>query len=127
MKNGGTLVKRLIQKENGLTLVEILAALVILGIVLVSVMSFFTQSAKFTAHNNEKLTNVQVAEEVIAEVRRGVYTDDQSFNKDQYSIEIDVKPGPGDLDLAIITVHSPVGAGIDEPKFTTQMYFEASS
>lgn len=120
-------MKNLMQNEKGLTLVEILAALVILGIVLVSVMSFFTQSAKFTSHNNEKLTNIQVAEEIIAEVRRGTYTSDKRFNKNEYLIEIDIEAGPGDLKLAIVTVNSPTGAGIDEPEFTTQMYFEASS
>ena len=119
-------MKRLIRNEKGLTLVEILAALVILGIVLVGVMSFFTQSAKFTAHNNEKLTNVQVAEEVIGEVRIGTYKSDTIFNKGDYAIGIDVETGPGDLELAIITVNSPAGAGINEPEFTTQMYFKAS-
>ena len=62
-------MKRQMQNERGLTLVEILAALVILGIVLVSVMSFFTQSAKFTASNHETLTAVQVGEEVVSKVR----------------------------------------------------------
>ena len=62
-------MKRLIRNEKGLTLVEILAALVILGIVLVGVMSFFTQSAKFTASNHDTLTAVQVGEEVVSKVR----------------------------------------------------------
>lgn len=121
-------MKSLMQNEKGLTLVEILAALVILGIVLVSVMSFFTQSAKFTAHNNEKLTNVQVAEEVIAEVREGAYLSSDSFTRDDdYFVEVIIQEGPSNLSLATVTVSSPSGAGIDEPKFTTQMYFEAES
>ena len=120
-------MKRVMQNEKGLTLVEILSALVILGIVLVSVMSFFTQSAKFTSHNNEKLTNIQVAEEVIAEVRLGTCTSNKIINKKNHVIEIEIEAGPGDLKLAIITVNSPLEAGIDEPEFTTQMYFEASS
>ncbi|MGB6407875.1 MAG: prepilin-type N-terminal cleavage/methylation domain-containing protein, partial [Planococcus donghaensis] len=62
-------MKRLIKNERGISLVEILAAVVILGIVLVSVMTFFTQSAKFTASNHETLTAVQVGEEVVAKVR----------------------------------------------------------
>ena len=45
--------------EKGLTLVEILASIVILAIVLIAFMSFFTQSAKFTKFNDEKLTAVQ--------------------------------------------------------------------
>ena len=121
-------MKRLMRNEKGLTLVEILAALVILGIVLVSMMSFFTQSAKFTSHNNEKLTNIQVAEEVIAEVREGAYLSSDSFTRDDdYFVEIIIQEGPSNLSLATVTVRSPSGAGIDDPEFTTQMYFEASS
>ncbi|EIM05669.1 hypothetical protein A1A1_15174 [Planococcus antarcticus DSM 14505] len=118
-------MKRLIQNEKGLSLVEILAAVVILAIVLVSVMSFFTQSAKFTAHNYEKLTNVQVAEDVIADVRIGNYQSNTTLKKDGYDIVINVKAGPESLKLATITVKSPAGAGINEPEFTTEMYFEA--
>ena len=121
-------MKRLMKNEKGLTLVEILAALVILGIVLVSVMSFFTQSAKFTASNYEKLTNVQVAEEVIAEVREGAYVRSENFTRDDdYFVEIIIQEGPSNLGLATVTVKSPSGAGIDDPEFTTQMYFETSS
>lgn len=120
-------MKRLMKNERGLTLVEILAALVILGIVLVSVMSFFTQSAKFTAHNYEKLTNVQIAEEVIAEIRLGTYTSDKVFNKKNHLVEINIEVGPEDLMLAVITVNSPPNAGIDDPEFTTQMYFKVPS
>lgn len=118
-------MKRLIQNEKGLSLVEILAAVVILAIVLVSVMSFFTQSAKFTAHNSEKLTNVQVAEDVIAEVRVGKYQNNSSFKKAGYEIAITINTGPENLKLATIKVKSPTGAGINKPEFTTEMYFEA--
>ncbi|AIY05107.1 hypothetical protein Plano_1142 [Planococcus sp. PAMC 21323] len=119
-------MKRLIQNERGISLVEILAAVVILGIVLVSVMTFFTQSAKFTAHNSEKLTNIQVAEEVVAEARVGKYQNNITFKKDGYDIIINISPGPEKLKLAKITVKSPAGAGINEPEFTTEMYFEAT-
>ena len=62
-------MKKQFQSESGMTLVEILAALVLLSIVLLSFFSFFTQSTKFTQHNKAKLTNVDVAEEIVAVVR----------------------------------------------------------
>lgn len=62
-------MRKYLRNNSGLTLVEILAALVILSIVLVAFMSFFTQSAKFTAHNYEKLTAVQIAEDIVSIVR----------------------------------------------------------
>ncbi|WP_394119702.1 prepilin-type N-terminal cleavage/methylation domain-containing protein [Planococcus donghaensis] len=146
-------MKRLMQNEKGLTLVEILAALVILGIVLVSVMSFFTQSAKFTAHNNEKLTNIQVAEEVIAEIRPLNFTlnnnnmpardkvleqlveyeslNDNTYQTEKYNpykVVVELREGPSGLEKqlkkALVIVESPADTGISTPTFSTEMYFE---
>ena len=114
------------ENENGLTLVEILAALVILGIVLVSFMSFFTQSAKFTTYNYEKLTAVQVAEDVISNVREnGLSSPDYRSLYPQYIIEVVSSNGPTpNLKRAIITVKSVQDARIEESEFKTEMYYE---
>jgi len=112
--------------ENGVTLVEILAALVLLSIVLIGFFSFFTQSATFTKHNKEKLTAVQIAEEVIADVRNGKYQDDTSIIKGDYEVNIVIEDGPADLILkkAIVTVNSLTDMGIKGSSFTTEMYFD---
>ena len=55
--------------EKGLTLVEILAAILILSLVLLSFMAMFTQSAKYTAHNRETLSSVEIAENIIGKIR----------------------------------------------------------
>ncbi|TWT08388.1 type II secretion system protein [Planococcus sp. CPCC 101016] len=114
------------KNEKGLTLVEILAALVILGIVLVSFMSFFTQSAKFTTYNYEKLTAVQVAEDVISNVReKGLVSSDYRTRYPQYTIEIVSSNGPTpNLKRAIITVKSAQGTRSKQPEFKTEMYYE---
>ena len=124
---GGVRMKKLFHNERGMTLVELLAAIALLCIVLVTFMSLFTQSAKFTAHNNEKLTNVQVAEDVIADIRQGIYQNSLIFKKDNYTVEITIEEGPVELKLATVTVESPSGAGINSPDFTTQMYFEETT
>ena len=62
-------MKTYLQNNRGMTLVEILAALVILSLVLIASMTYFTQSARFTMHNKETLTEVQVAEAVVAKIR----------------------------------------------------------
>ena len=62
-------MQKYINNNRGLTLVEILAALIILSLVFIAFMTFFSQSAKFTMHNKEKLTAVQVAEDVVAIIR----------------------------------------------------------
>ncbi|MGE6487530.1 type IV pilus modification PilV family protein [Paenisporosarcina sp. NPDC076898] len=68
MTSNGDKKHRLLN-ENGLTLVEILAAILILSLVLLSFMAMFTQSAKYTAHNRETLSSVEIAEDVIGKIR----------------------------------------------------------
>ena len=116
-------MKIFMHKEEGLTLVEILAALVILGIVLVSFMSFFTQSAKFTTFNYEKLTAVQVAEDVVANVRENSL--DYKTLYPDYKIDVVRSDGPTkNLKHAKITVKAVAGTRKDEPGFTTEIYYE---
>lgn len=123
-------MKKYLQNDNGLTLVKILAAIVILAIVLVSFSSFFLQAAKHTKYNKEKLTAVQVAEEVIADVREGKYQDNDGYSKTigDYKVDIAIGGGPGDLKLkkAVITVRTKSGEGIKKSPFITEMYFEAT-
>lgn len=141
---GGVRMKKFFHNEKGMTLVELLAALALLGIVLVTFMSLFTQSAKFTAHNQETLTAVQVGEEVVAEVRKigkiedlkkpantilaKKITDTQTYAP--YIVTIEEQTAPtsvsAKLKKAVITVKSAPGAGINEPEFKTEMYFKVS-
>ncbi len=55
--------------NKGFTLVEILVTLVILSIILLSFMSFFSQSSLFTQKNNEKLTAINLAQETIVSIK----------------------------------------------------------
>lgn len=55
--------------NKGFTLIEILVALVILSIILLSFMSFFTQSSLFTQKNKEKLTAINLAQEMIVTIK----------------------------------------------------------
>lgn len=142
MNYGGTLVKRLFQNEKGLTLVEILAAVVILGIVLVSVMTFFTQSAKFTASNHDTLTAVQVGEEVVSRVR-GIHSlvelteGPEKFNGNVNEVSSDILYSDFDINVkregnlvasklqkVIITVQSKNKADKPNSVFKTEMYIE---
>lgn len=137
-------MKKIYRNEEGLTLLELLAAITLMGIVLVVFMSFFTQSAKFTAHNQETLTSVQVAEEIVAEVREikkiedlkntnntiqnNKITDNKTYQP--YIVTIEEKEAPPSVKLelkkAVIIVKSAPGAGINEPEFKTEMYFKVS-
>ena len=94
------------KNEKGLSLVEVLAAVVILSIVLITFMNFFVQSAKHTKFNNEKLTAVQVAEDVVAKVRENKFRDKNVGEKftdnttyEGYDVSIEIEKGPNDVNL----------------------------
>lgn len=116
--------------QKGLTLVEILAAIVILTIVLLSFSSFFIQSAKNTQYNKEKLTSVEVAEEVVAEVRNGYFIASEKQTRNGYEVEIIITDGPDsslpNLKKAEIKVKPDNTTGTKKSPFTTEMYFEES-
>ncbi|CAM3109086.1 type II secretion system protein [Filibacter tadaridae] len=123
-------MKKYNQDEKGVTLVEILAALVILSIVLVVFFTFFLQSAKFTQHNKEKLTAVEVAEDVVADVRNWKSKENGKYvnnSYDGYDVNIVIQPGPAGLQKARITVETFSKEGIKESSFTTEMYFGGGS
>jgi prepilin-type N-terminal cleavage/methylation domain-containing protein len=120
--------------DNGLSLVEVLAAVVILSIVLITFLNFFVQSAKHTKLNNEKLTAVQVAEDVVAKVREnqfkakrvGDIVTDNTY--EGYDVSIKIEKGPKDVKLnkAVITVKSKLETGTKKSSFNTEMYYDAS-
>jgi len=124
--------------ESGLTLVEVLASLVILTIVFISFFAFFTQSATFTKHNKEKLSAVDIAESVVADIRHykniskliefsrnaaGEYENTTSYPG--FKVKIEENNGPVDsLTKAIISVETDTDIGVKGSSFTTEMYFE---
>ncbi|UJF28159.1 prepilin-type N-terminal cleavage/methylation domain-containing protein [Planococcus sp. 107-1] len=121
-------MKKNIKSEKGLTLVEVLAATVILGIVLISFMSFFAQSARFTVHNSEKLTAVEVAEDVMGEIRQGKTAIPTAKYKN-FEIFIAVTDGPANTKLkkAVITVKNTSKSELKSKDFVTEMYFKPAS
>ncbi|MFD2706173.1 type IV pilus modification PilV family protein [Salibacterium lacus] len=56
-------------RQQGFTLVELLASLTILSIVIITFLSFFSQYTMFSARTEDKLTAVNAAEEVLYEVK----------------------------------------------------------
>ncbi|MDS9471347.1 prepilin-type N-terminal cleavage/methylation domain-containing protein [Sporosarcina pasteurii] len=116
------------RKESGLTLIEVLASIVILSIVLISFSSLLLQSTKHTKYNKEKLTAVQVAEDIVAKIRNGDYSMDGetkayiSLGDEKFEVSIHISDGPSNLKLAKITVNSL--AKTKKSSFETEMYFE---
>ncbi|WP_345239941.1 type II secretion system protein [Pontibacillus salipaludis] len=65
MKNGYKIQKN---NENGFTLLEILAALAIMGVLVVVMIPFFTNYAVFTSKAEENVDAINLAEKVMYEV-----------------------------------------------------------
>lgn len=63
-------------KQRGFTLIEILVSIILLFIILTSFIGFFTQSAKFTQKNEQKLSTMQTAEKIIHLVETNISKDD---------------------------------------------------
>ncbi|MFC5733675.1 type IV pilus modification PilV family protein [Cytobacillus gottheilii] len=65
--------KKILSSTKGLTLIEVLASLTILSIVLIGIMSFFTQAFSYTNKNETKTAAVNVARNAL------MYVENQSF------------------------------------------------
>ncbi|MDQ0159811.1 type IV pilus modification PilV family protein [Alkalibacillus salilacus] len=77
--------KKIIQNHKGFSLIEVLAAIVILTIVLTSFIGFFSQSIILSTQTEDELTAVTVAENVLTEIK-----EDQSqidaLNRSEFTV-----------------------------------------
>lgn len=62
-------MKRYIHNKNGLTLIEVLATLVILGIVFVGIMNIFPQMTLFNAKTYTKLDTMNLAQQEMSDIK----------------------------------------------------------
>lgn len=62
-------------KDNrGFTLIEVLAAIVIISIILISFFQLFIQTNKTAAFNNERLVTINLADAALAKIQAKAYT-----------------------------------------------------
>lgn len=62
-------MKKLFFNNKGLTLIELLGSITLLGIILISFFSIFSQSTIFSSKNEDKLTAINVAENVLSALK----------------------------------------------------------
>lgn len=113
--------------EDGLTLVEILASLVIISIVLISFSTILLQAAKHTKYNKEKLTEVDIAEEVVGEMREAnsININLDQYNDSKYLVKEPVcETGPSGLSKVTIEVEVKEGQGQKKSSFITEIYLK---
>lgn len=72
-----------LRSSKGFTLIEILVAVVILSIILLTFFGFFSQSALFATKNKQQLTAISLAQEVIANMKSNsiVFQHNKSFDQ----------------------------------------------
>ena len=122
----------IIKNQKGVTLVELLASLILITIILLAFFSIFIQSSKHTKFNEEKLTSIEIAEDVIATIRSipdnykdNEPTHDVSKSPD-YTVLLTITDGPNKLKKATIKVKPVTEKGIKQSPFETQIYYEVS-
>lgn len=67
-------LKAIFRNENGLTLLEVVASIVIITIILLMFSTFFVQANKHAAVNNEKLVVVNLADATLAKIQAKSYS-----------------------------------------------------
>lgn len=112
--------------ENGLTLIEVLASIVILSIVLISFSSILLQSVKHTKYNEEKLTAVDIAEEVVGMMRgtKSTKVDVTKYLETPFDIVTTCEEGPVGLSKATITVEAKENKTQKQSPFVTEIYIQ---
>ena len=78
--------------SKGLTLIEILASIVILGIILTTFFSFFSQSMMFSSKVEDKVTATNIAKTILHNVKKNE-TVINYLNDDLRNNEITYKSG----------------------------------
>lgn len=116
-------MKLLKLNDKGVTLVELLASLVLLSIVILSFLTFFTQSMSHSVKVEEKLTTINLAEKVLSEYRQEQieYREHELNGKTYYSkvIELDDQKY---LNLLPIRVEIYTDASYDLTDLETQTF-----
>ncbi|MBD8038249.1 type II secretion system protein [Solibacillus sp. A46] len=70
---------KVLQKENGFSLIEVVAAIVIIGIVLLSFSQIFIQTSKTAHKNNEKLTTINLADAMLVRLKAESFIHNQTI------------------------------------------------
>lgn len=97
-------IKRITQ--CGFTLIEALSSIVLLSVVILFFLSFFTQSTLFSNKTEDKLTAINISEKVLNEAKMGMIPNSiETVNGKDYYIEIDYKD---EDDLQLTRIHVKV-------------------
>ncbi|CAG9619494.1 type IV pilus modification PilV family protein [Sutcliffiella rhizosphaerae] len=91
--------------QKGLTLIEILVSIVILGIIFTGMLGFFSQMTTYSSHADNRITSMNLAEKVLNEYKStGSYpTEEHIINGKSYYPKVTELSAHQSLDL--ISLH----------------------
>lgn len=70
---------KFLKKESGFSLIEVVAAIMIIGIVLLSFSQLFIQTNKIAHKNNEKLTTINLADAMLVRLKSEPFSYDPAI------------------------------------------------
>ena len=73
---------KIVKNNRGITLIELLVSITILGIVLLSFMNFFLQSSTYTNNNQKKTVGVNVARNVLMFMEKQNFLETRNYFHD---------------------------------------------
>lgn len=115
---------RKLNKENGVTLVELLAAIAILSIIVTGFLGFFIQAAKTNQHTNAVNEATFLAQEQMEEIIHNAPARPTNLEPDKNGYDIKVNITTTDeTDLEKVTVSVSEG-GTVRAKMETRLSFE---
>lgn len=85
--------------KNGFTLIEVLASIIIIGIILTVFFGFYSQSMLFSNKNQQQLEALNIAREVLVHVQEKTsYNSEYTKNNTTYYVSVtDITPSTTEL------------------------------
>lgn len=91
MKEGEVMIMwKFLKNNRGLTLIEVLVSLTILGIVVTSFLSFFNNAYSYTKRNEDKTVGINVARNVLYYIEELDYEEVEKFITESNSPSVDL-------------------------------------
>ncbi|WP_339147043.1 MULTISPECIES: type II secretion system protein [unclassified Sutcliffiella] len=116
-------INQRIHDQKGLTLIEILVSIVILGIIFTGMLGFFSQTVKYSSHNENKIISINLAEKMLSEYKASnSYTREHTLNGKDYYVEITELSAHQNMDLVPIAVKVYTDPSLTPTSLTTELY-----
>lgn len=128
---------KILKQQRGFSLIEVVAAIVIIGVVLTSFSQLFIQSNKVSVSNNDKLVLINLADAELERIKNEPFpffnkpstssinttkSKTISLNKQEYSITIKAFQSPDEFKMKIFNVLVTVSSNNGKSKSQVEGY-----